>query len=76
MKEQLVAQLKTQITDLERFIQFLQDPAGNKCNCCPEIKKKTHPTANVNSRTNTASKRRPLNLERDDEVSLKSLKPL
>jgi hypothetical protein len=24
MKEQLVGQLKTQITDLERFIQFLQ----------------------------------------------------
>ena len=24
MKEQLVSQLKTQITDLERFIQFLQ----------------------------------------------------
>jgi RUN domain-containing protein 1 len=28
MKEQLVCQLKTQITDLERFIEFLQGPGG------------------------------------------------
>lgn len=30
MKEQLVVQLKTQITDLERFIKFLQHDAGDK----------------------------------------------
>lgn len=45
MKEQLVDQLKTQVTDLERFIEFLQvDPPtgrprgkrGSKCTCnCP-----------------------------------------
>jgi hypothetical protein len=38
MKEQLVSQLKTQITDLERFIQFLQGPNENhdSCTCdCP-----------------------------------------
>lgn len=44
MKEQLVNQLRTQVTDLERFIQFLQlDPPGrprgkrgSKCTCnCP-----------------------------------------
>jgi len=35
MKEQLVGQLKTQITDLERFIEFLQGPAdsANSCHC-------------------------------------------
>ena len=33
MKEQLVAQLKTQVTDLERFIEFLQGPAEKKCQC-------------------------------------------
>jgi hypothetical protein len=33
MKEQLVTQLKTQVTDLERFIEFLQGPAENKCPC-------------------------------------------
>lgn len=44
MKEQLVNQLQTQVTDLERFIEFLQlDPPGrprgkrgSKCTCnCP-----------------------------------------
>ncbi|XP_054161353.1 RUN domain-containing protein 1-like [Oppia nitens] len=36
MKEQLVGQLKTQITDLERFIQFLQGEEQEKCSCdCP-----------------------------------------
>nr|CAG4648577.1 EOG090X03YR [Polyphemus pediculus] len=34
MKEQLVTQLKTQITDLERFIEFLQGPPDNsQCHC-------------------------------------------
>ena len=39
IKEQLVAQLKTQITDLERFIDFLQGeatspgPYAQKLNC-------------------------------------------
>ena len=33
MKEQLVTQLKTQVTDLERFIEFLQGPAEKKCPC-------------------------------------------
>lgn len=38
MKEQLVAQLKTQISDLERFIEFLQGKTKDKdqhctCNC-------------------------------------------
>ncbi|CAG2168580.1 unnamed protein product [Oppiella nova] len=36
MKEQLVGQLKTQITDLERFIHFLQGEEQSKCTCnCP-----------------------------------------
>ncbi|XP_023212617.1 RUN domain-containing protein 1-like, partial [Centruroides sculpturatus] len=39
MKEQLVAQLKTQISDLERFIEFLQgktNDEGQHCTCnCP-----------------------------------------
>ncbi|CAG2100352.1 unnamed protein product [Medioppia subpectinata] len=36
MKEQLVGQLKTQITDLERFIQFLQGEEHSNCTCdCP-----------------------------------------
>ena len=45
MKEQLVNQLKTQVTDLERFIEFLQveegcvgrrSKRGSKCTCnCP-----------------------------------------
>ncbi|XP_014245245.1 RUN domain-containing protein 1 [Cimex lectularius] len=36
MKEQLVVQLKTQLADLERFIQYLQGDApasNNKCDC-------------------------------------------
>ena len=38
MKEQLVTQLKTQITDLERFIEFLQGPGdkmptAGSCHC-------------------------------------------
>ncbi|XP_068212199.1 RUN domain-containing protein 1-like [Palaemon carinicauda] len=38
MKEQLIAQLQTQITDLERFVHFLQGEAGEstkttKCGC-------------------------------------------
>lgn len=39
MKEQLVSQLKTQITDLERFIQFIQGEGSDgkpRCTCnCP-----------------------------------------
>ena len=38
MKEQLVTQLKTQVTDLERFIEFLQGPAEKKCHQCSETK--------------------------------------
>ena len=34
MKEQLVSQLKTQITDLERFIEFLQGPAETQQDHC------------------------------------------
>nr|CAG4637708.1 EOG090X03YR [Chydorus sphaericus] len=34
MKEQLVSQLKTQITDLERFIEFLQGPAETQQEHC------------------------------------------
>nr|CAG4646160.1 EOG090X03YR [Macrothrix elegans] len=33
MKEQLVSQLKTQVSDLERFIEFLQGPAEKKTSC-------------------------------------------
>lgn len=44
VKEQLVVQLKTQITDLERFIEFLQGEgvvAGNQftCTCGPDKSK-------------------------------------
>ncbi|KAF8782351.1 RUN domain-containing protein 1 [Argiope bruennichi] len=47
MKEQLVSQLKTQITDLERFIEFLQGEATSKgqprCTCdCPVHRKTLH----------------------------------
>lgn len=45
MKEQLVTQLKTQITDLERFIEFLQGPSTNKpvgsCHCSVRAVTKT-----------------------------------
>jgi hypothetical protein len=43
MKEQLVDQLKTQIQDLERFIQYLHGEGTweGSCNCaCPK-----HPTS-------------------------------
>ncbi|GFQ87644.1 RUN domain-containing protein 1 [Trichonephila clavata] len=47
MKEQLVSQLKTQITDLERFIEFLQGEATTngkpRCTCdCPVHRKSLH----------------------------------
>lgn len=52
MKEQLVAQLKTQITDLERFIEFLQGPAesANSCHCS------TNPIGKPLSKTNVYGK--------------------
>ncbi|KFM73221.1 RUN domain-containing protein 1, partial [Stegodyphus mimosarum] len=47
MKEQLVSQLKTQISDLERFIEFLQGEVVSngqpRCTCnCPVHGKNTH----------------------------------
>nr|CAG4649227.1 EOG090X03YR [Scapholeberis mucronata] len=40
MKEQLVTQLKTQVSDLERFIEFLQGPpTEKKCECCSTTSK-------------------------------------
>lgn len=38
MKEQLVEQLKTQISDLERFIQYLHGEATCPCDC-PKMSK-------------------------------------
>lgn len=43
VKEKLVEQLKTQITDLERFVEFLQQEAGItpgiKCCCDTDVSK-------------------------------------
>nr|CAG4643118.1 EOG090X03YR [Ilyocryptus agilis] len=62
MKEQLVAQLKTQISDLERFIGFLQGPAESHCHGCAtknkpipsEVKHGSKPS-NYSSRSNNSS---------------------
>lgn len=43
MKEQLVSQLKTQIADLEMFVQFLQgDATAPKCQCSSSGVSRTH----------------------------------
>lgn len=51
MKEQLVTQLKTQIVDLERFIDYLQgevSPEALACSCaCPVHATSLRPTANT-----------------------------
>ena len=63
MKEQLVTQLKTQITDLERFIEFLQGPADvNQCHCS---------TANISRPVSKPRKYRtkPLDFSGDKNVS-------
>lgn len=54
MKEQLVGQLKTQITDLERFIEFLQGEGASNgqpnCTCnCPVHGKAKHQASDSDS---------------------------
>ncbi|UYV80234.1 RUNDC1 [Cordylochernes scorpioides] len=57
MKEQLVSQLKTQITDLERFIQFLQGDGTNNCTCnCPKHGKNTSKGLELHKATCKSSK--------------------
>ncbi|XP_021004482.2 RUN domain-containing protein 1 [Parasteatoda tepidariorum] len=56
MKEQLVSQLKTQISDLERFIEFLQGEAESdgkpRCTCdCPVHRKTSHNHSGSSSRS-------------------------
>ncbi|EEC00804.1 conserved hypothetical protein, partial [Ixodes scapularis] len=54
MKEQLVSQLKTQISDLERFIQFIQEGSDGKprCTCnCPDQLRQAHKESQVRWKT-------------------------
>lgn len=52
MKEQLVTQLKTQVSDLERYIEFLQGPAEKQC--CPHAggSHPNKPTPKFNPKSN------------------------
>ncbi|KAM8947547.1 RUN domain-containing protein 1 isoform 2-T2 [Pelodytes ibericus] len=52
VKEQLVEQLKTQIRDLEMFIQFIQDEVGSPMESSSSGA--GHPNAGVNPRTNVS----------------------
>nr|CAG4650872.1 EOG090X03YR [Simocephalus serrulatus] len=67
MKEQLVTQLKTQVTDLERFIEFLQGPAENKCQCSASPKpcsKSSHISRNIRGKASAST---PLQLDGKNE---------
>ena len=68
MKEQLVTQLKTQVQDLERYIEFLQGPAEKQCahSCSHESHPakstdKYHPMSNVNGKQYSSAKPVQLN---------------
>jgi len=50
MKEQLVEQLKTQISDLERFIQYLHGEGTCICKCPKSLKTKTGTPTTPNKR--------------------------
>nr|CAG4636907.1 EOG090X03YR [Ceriodaphnia reticulata] len=69
MKEQLVTQLKTQVTDLERFIEFLQGPAEKKCQCS-ETTKPGNKNFHINhDHRGNASASKPLQLkEKNDKI--------
>ena len=61
MKEQLVSQLKTQITDLERFIEFLQGPGGENPGatngpCICSVHNMTKPTYSASAGRPTSAK--------------------
>ncbi|XP_064477264.1 RUN domain-containing protein 1-like [Ornithodoros turicata] len=52
MKEQLVSQLKTQVSDLERFIQFIQGEGSDgkpRCTCNCPVHGKASPVASESS---------------------------
>ncbi|KAI9560818.1 hypothetical protein GHT06_011770 [Daphnia sinensis] len=72
LKEQLVTQLKTQVTDLERFIEFLQGPAESKCQCSGTTKSATgskFSRVNRGGRASNSSSPEPLQLnEKRDKV--------
>lgn len=80
MKEQLVNQLKTQISDLERFIDFLQGeattpgPFGDRCtcNCTVHKKKNCRPGAGCNDEadccSNNPKHRRRMNGRNEDDA--------
>ena len=67
MKEQLVNQLKTQITDLERFIEFLQGPAENQCHNCAKsgqhVACKPPPPSRIDRDNVSSSSGKPLQLK-------------
>jgi len=71
MKEQLVTQLKTQVSDLERYIEFLQGPAEKQC--CPHgASHPTKPIAKFNTKSNERghmSSAKPLKLN-ENNVSI------
>ena len=72
MKEQLVTQLKTQIADLERFINYLQGEVSTDtlaCSCaCP-----VHTSGSLASSTASGSKKKTARLETDEENRTKTL---
>lgn len=71
MKEQLVGQLKTQISDLERFIEFLQGEGVSngqaRCTCnCPVHGKNTHCHSDTDSQSDSFTSKKSMKNQRDD----------
>ncbi len=73
MKEQLVTQLKTQVTDLERFIEFLQGPAEKKCQCTETSKPGSKPLHINHHHRGNASASKPLELKEKNVIKLNNI---
>ncbi|OCT60482.1 RUN domain-containing protein 1 isoform X2 [Xenopus laevis] len=68
VKEQLVEQLKTQIRDLEMFIQFIQDDVGSPVDCS------ANGTGSPNTKTNPRNKMTPEQAHQMRETRLQLLR--
>ncbi|KAG8184229.1 hypothetical protein JTE90_013205 [Oedothorax gibbosus] len=73
MKEQLVSQLKTQISDLERFIEFLQGEAESngkpRCTCDCPVHRKTLKNQSDSDSQSDSGRTRMKSQDRDRSVS-------
>ena len=70
MKEQLVTQLKAQVTDLKRLIEFLQGPAEKKCQCSESTKSGSkHINHDHRGTRENASASKPLQLKEKNVIN-------